>query len=161
VLDLETTGLGAEASITEAAAVVVTRGRATRELFVEVGRAERQHAAVARLLRFAGDAVLCGHNLRFDIGFLDRQLRARGLRIAAPTVDTLPLARRLLAGRTRAFSLAALAEFFGCASRPSHQALPDARATAEVLVRLLELAAEAGATTVGDVAALARPRAPR
>ena len=73
-------------------------------------------------------------------------------------VDTLVLARRLLAGRTRSFSLAALAVFFGAGTAPCHRALPDALATAEILLRLLELARERGAATVGDLCAWSRPR---
>ena len=56
--------------------------------------------AVRRFLEFAGDAVLVAHNARFDVGFLDREVeRLTGRRIAAPVVDTVWLARRLLDGR--------------------------------------------------------------
>ena len=66
-----------------------------------------------RFLEFAGDAVLVAHNARFDLGFLDREVeRLTGRRIAAPVVDTVWLARRLLAGRKRV-GLASLAHFFG------------------------------------------------
>ena len=59
--------------------------------------------AVRRFLEFAGDAVLVAHNARFDIGFLDREVeRLTGRRIAAPVVDTVWLARRVLAGRVTA-----------------------------------------------------------
>lgn len=112
-----------------------------------------------RLLRFAGDAVLCGHNLRFDVGFLDRELRTSGHRLASPLLDTLRLARRLLAGRADRLSLPDLCELFGTFQRPEHRALADARATGELLQRLLELVAEQGARTVGDVLALAGARA--
>ena len=54
--------------------------------------------AVRRFLAFAGDAVLVAHNARFDMGFLDRAVeRLTGRRVAAPVVDTVWLARRLLA----------------------------------------------------------------
>ena len=95
-----------------------------------------------------------------DVGFLDREFqRTAGVRLATPVVDTLVLARRLLRGRIESASLAALAEFFGVSERPCHRALPDARSTAEILVRLVELAREHGASTVGDLCALARSRA--
>ena len=64
--------------------------------------------AVRRFLAFAGDAVLVAHNARFDMGFLDRAVeRLTGRRVAAPVVDTVWLARRLLGGRTGRFGLAA------------------------------------------------------
>src|SRR5437588_57069 len=77
---------------------------------------------------------------------------------SAPVVDTVGRARRLLASRTSRAGLASLAQFFGTAARPCHRALPDAQATAEILLRLLGLAQERGATTVADLAELAAPR---
>src|SRR5213593_173164 len=118
--------------------------------------------AVRRFLEFAGDAVLVAHNARFDLSFLDRETeRSTGARLAAPVVDTVGLARRLLAGRTSRAGLSSLAEFFGTAARPCHRALPDAQATAEILLFLLGLAQERGAQTVSDLAELAAPRVRR
>ena len=54
-------------------------------------------------------------------------------------------------------NLGTLAERFDTEVRPCHRALPDALATAEVLVRLLGLAQERGAATVGDVIGLCAP----
>jgi DNA polymerase III epsilon subunit family exonuclease len=118
--------------------------------------------AVRRFLAFAGDAVLVAHNARFDLAFLDRETeRLTGSRIAAPVVDTVPLARRLLAGRVPRASLAQLSWFVGTSVQPCHRALPDARATAEVLLALIGLAQERGARTVADLVALAATRTRR
>jgi DNA polymerase III subunit epsilon len=118
--------------------------------------------AVRAFLAFAGEAVLVAHNARFDLAFLDREVeRLTGRRLAAPVIDTVGLARRLLAGRVTRASLASLSYFFGTAVRPCHRALPDAEATAEILVALLGLAQERGAQTVADVCRLAAPRARR
>src|SRR5438477_3197173 len=115
--------------------------------------------AVRRFLEFAGDAVLVAHNARFDLAFLDRETeRLTGARLAGPVVDTVGLARRLLEGRTRRAGLASLAQFFGTEATPCHRALPDAQATAEILLRLIGLAQERGAQTVADLAELAAPR---
>src|SRR5947209_6890041 len=115
--------------------------------------------AVRRFLEFAGDAVLVAHNARFDLAFIDRETeRLTGGRLAGPVVDTVGLARRLLAGRTRRAGLASLAQFFGTEARPCHRALPDAQATAEILVQLIGLAQERGARTVADLVDLAAPR---
>jgi len=119
------------------------------------------HAAIAvrRFLEFAGNAVLVAHNARFDLAFLDRETeRLTGARLAGPVVDTVGLARRLLAGRTPRAGLASLAHFFGTAAQPCHRALPDAQATAEILVQLIGLAQERGALTVADLVDLAAPR---
>ena len=124
----------------------------------ELRRAPSAAVAVTSFMRFAGDAVLVAHNARFDASFLNRELeRLTGRRLAAPVLDTVGLARRLLWGGPRA-SLASLAFFFGTVARPCHRALPDAEATAEILIRLIGLAQERGARTVDDLYELAAPR---
>ncbi len=128
----------------------------------ELRGAPPPQVAVGRFLEFAGDAVLVAHNARFDLAFLDRETeRLTGSRIAAPVVDTVPLARRLLAGRVPRASLAQLAHFLGTSVQPCHRALPDAQATAEVLLALIGLAQERGARTVSELVALAATRTRR
>jgi DNA polymerase III epsilon subunit family exonuclease len=120
--------------------------------------------AIRRFLAFAGEGagVLVAHNARFDMGFLDRHVELlSGQRVAAPVVDTVWLARRLLQGRLRRVSLTSLAFLFGTTTQPCHRALPDARATAEILLVLIGLAQERGARTVADLVELAAPRARR
>jgi DNA polymerase III epsilon subunit family exonuclease len=118
--------------------------------------------AVRRFLEFADDAVLVAHNARFDMGFLDREVeRLTGRRIAAPVVDTVWLARRLLEGRLNRVGLASLAYFFGTSTQPCHRALADSAATAEILLALIGLAQERGAETVGQLVDLSAPRARR
>jgi DNA polymerase-3 subunit epsilon len=118
--------------------------------------------AVHRFLDFAGDGVLVAHNARFDLAFLDRETeRLTGSRIGSAVVDTVRLARTLLAGRVAGFGLAQLAWFLDTAERPCHRALPDARATAELLLALIGLAQERGARTVADLTALAATRTRR
>jgi DNA polymerase III subunit epsilon len=184
VFDLETTGLSAARDrICEIGAVRVARLEIaeTFETLVdprvtlpsaisaltgirpeELRAAPRAEVAVRRLIAFTGDAPLAAHNARFDVSFLDREVeRLTVKRIAAPVVDTVWLARRLLARRSERFSLERLAHFFGTSTAPCHRALPDALATAEILVALLGLAQERGARTLGEVFELAAPRARR
>jgi DNA polymerase-3 subunit epsilon len=110
---------------------------------------------VRRFLDFAGDDLLVAHNARFDQRFLERQLGDR--RLSEPPLCTAALARRLLKGRLRRVGLASLAHFFGVATEPCHRALPDAEATAQVLVQLIGLAQERGARTLSELRGLAAP----
>jgi DNA polymerase III epsilon subunit family exonuclease len=182
VVDLETTGLRpAGARIVEIGAVRVDAllPAGAFQTFVDpgaplppvvaslTGLADRDlrgapsaGVAVCRFLAFAGDrAVIVAHNARFDLAFLDREVELlTGRRLALPVVDTVGLARKLLAGRVRRVGLASLAHFFGTSARPCHRALPDAQATAEILVALVGLAQERGARTVADLVDLAAPR---
>jgi DNA polymerase III epsilon subunit family exonuclease len=182
VFDLETTGLSASHDrICEIGAVRVralevaetfetlvrpgvtlppTISRLTGLRDPELRAAPRPELAIRRFLAFAGDAPLAAHNARFDVGFLDRSVeRLTGRRVAAPVVDTVWLARRLLQRRSERFSLRQLAHFFGTSCEPCHRALPDAIATAEILLALLGLAQERGARTLAEVIELAAPRA--
>jgi DNA polymerase III subunit epsilon len=124
--------------------------------------APRPAEAVRSFLAFAGDAVLVAHNARFDLAFLDRETELlTGSRIGSAVVDTVRLARTLLAGRVASFGLGQLAWFLDTSERPCHRALPDARATAELLLALIGLAQERGARTVADLTALAATRTRR
>jgi DNA polymerase-3 subunit epsilon len=182
VVDLETTGLSpARSGIVEIGAVRVEAllPAGAFQTFVDPGvplpavvagitgladrdlrGAPRPGVAVSRFLAFAGDrAVIVAHNARFDLAFLDREVELlTGRRLALPVVDTVGLSRRLLAGRVARVGLASLAHFFGTSVRPCHRALPDAQATAEILVALVGLAQERGARTVADLVELAAPR---
>ncbi len=116
--------------------------------------------AMRRFLAFAGDCVLVAHNARFDMSFLDRAVdRMESRRLAAPVLDTVPLARALLNGRAGRTSLASLSRFFGTSVQPCHRALADAQATAEILMALIGMAQERGAATVADLQRIAGPRA--
>ena len=184
VFDLETTGLSAsrdrmceigavrvkalevdetfETLVDPGVALPPTIARLTGLRDAELRGAPRPELAVRRFLAFAGDAPLAAHNARFDVGFLDRAVeRLTGRRVAAPVVDTVWLARRLLHRRSERFSLRQLAHFFGTSCEPCHRALPDALATAEILIALLGLAQERGARTLAEVIELAAPRARR
>ena len=181
VFDLETTGLSAARSrICEVGAVrvralepvdsfqsLVNPGVALPEPVArltglreqELRRAASVSTVLARFLAFAGDDLLVAHNARFDQRFLERELLSgHGRRLSEPPLCTAALARRLLEGRLRRVSLASLAHFFGVPTRPCHRALPDAEATAEVLVHLIGLAQEMGARRLSDLRALAAPR---
>jgi DNA polymerase III epsilon subunit family exonuclease len=90
-------------------------------------------------LDFAGDAVLVAHNSTFDLALLNREI-ARvfpGCRMRNAELCTVKLARRLM--RTLdSHNLDALAEHFGLEIAQRHRAAGDARATAQLLLRLLD-----------------------
>jgi DNA polymerase III subunit epsilon len=181
VFDLETTGLSAQRDrICEIGAVRV-RGLELVDSFqslIDPGvalpgpverltglRTEELRGAppvgtvLPRFLAFAGDDLLVAHNAGFDQRFLERELLLReGRRLSQPPLCTAALARRLLEGRLRRVGLASLAHFFGVGTTPCHRALPDAEATAEVLLCLIGLAQELGARRLSELRSLAAPR---
>ncbi len=177
VVDLETTGgSAAECGITEVGAVKLQGGEClgTYQTLVDPGcaippeitiltgiteamvvRAPRVEAVLPSLLEFMGESVIVGHNVRFDISFLNAALeRDRRPRLHNRSVDTLALARRLLRSEVPNCRLGTLADRLRLSHRPSHRALDDALATGDLLHVLLERAGSLGVTGLDDLIAL-------
>jgi DNA polymerase-3 subunit epsilon len=117
-----------------------------------VVRAPRIEAVLGSLVEFVGDAVIVGHNVRFDVSFLQEALR-RDQRPALRnvTVDTVALARRLLRDEVPNCKLGTLAERYRLDHQPSHRALDDALATVDLLHLLLDRASRLGVSGLDDL----------
>jgi polyribonucleotide nucleotidyltransferase len=100
----------------------------------DVASAPAPADAATRFLDWAGDAVLVGHNVGFDMGFLDAALGDRSRTQSLRILDTLVLAREAYPDSD--LKLAELAKFFELEAEPTHRALPDAEATAQLLLRI-------------------------
>jgi DNA polymerase III epsilon subunit family exonuclease len=88
-----------------------------------------------RLLRFAGDAIIVGHNVGFDLGFLKHHnCLARN-----PFIDTFRLAAILMPHESR-YSLGELVKTLGVSFAIRHRALDDAKASMELFRALQERA---------------------
>jgi polyribonucleotide nucleotidyltransferase len=153
VLDVETTGTDPKmADLVEVAAVKVKGTKVVDRwsTFVNPGRpiignqmhgitdkdvksAPSPKEAVDKLLAFVGDGLIVGHNVGFDLGFIE-QARGDGFRFEPGSyLDTLVIARDGYPG-AESYKLADLARFFGIDLAQSHRALPDAEATASLLL---------------------------
>ena len=90
--------------------------------------------AAEKLLAFIGpDALVVGHNVGFDIGFIEEAM-GDGFRVRPGSyIDTLVIAREGYPG-SESYKLPDLARFFGVELTQSHRALPDAEATANLLL---------------------------
>ncbi len=89
--------------------------------------------AARTFLDWAGEDMVVGHNVGFDLAFLEG---AAGVRYEpGDYLDTLVLARAAYPDQD-AHKLADLARFFDLQPEPNHRALPDAEATAQLLLRL-------------------------
>lgn len=177
VVDLETTGGSAAAcGITEVGAVKLRGGEClgTFHTMVDPGlaippsitvltgiteamvlRAPRIGAVLPALLEFLGGGVIVGHNVRFDVAFLDAALERSGRpRLSNRRVDTVRLAKRLLADEVPNHRLGTLASALHLPHQPSHRALDDALATGDLLHVLIERAAALGVTGLDDLMSL-------
>ncbi|MCZ7532890.1 MAG: DEDD exonuclease domain-containing protein [Acidimicrobiia bacterium] len=174
VLDLETTGVGPDiCEITEIGAIRYEGG-------VETGRfqtlvnpqtgippqvtvitgitqamvidAPTIGEALPSFLEFLGDAVIVGHNVSFDISFLNAAAIRLGYgRLPNRSTDTLGLARRLVQQEVRNLRLSSLAAHFRSPTTPNHRALDDTIATAHIFWCLLERAGAIGVTHLDDL----------
>lgn len=109
-------------------------------------------AVLPSLLEFIGDGVIVGHNIRFDLAFLDAALVASGRPPLANTaVDTLALARRLLRPEVPDCKLATLARWLRLPHGPTHRALADVLTTGDLLHRLIEQATGYGVLDLRDL----------
>lgn len=107
--------------------------------------------------RFAEDAVIVAHNAPFDMAFLRRHAKRMGVEWTHPVLDTV-LVSAVLFGASERHTLDALCERLGVTipAHLRHTAMGDARATAEVLCRMLPMLEARGLETFGDVVAETR-----
>lgn len=101
-------------------------------------------------LEFAGDSVLVAHNSNFDLNLLNYEIGRvfPGSRMRNPDLCTVQLARRV-ARSIENHNLDSLADHFGIEIKQRHRAAGDARATAHVLLRLLDQLDLHGIQTLG------------
>ena len=105
--------------------------------------------ALPAFLEFCGDAVLVAHNADFDLSFIRANARRLGIPFDCREVDTLYLARVLLTDLKR-HNLAAVCRHFDISQEHHHRADDDARVTALVLLKLMDIIDKAGYTSVND-----------
>jgi DNA polymerase III epsilon subunit family exonuclease len=153
VVDVETTGVDPKmADLVEIAAVKVKGGAVVDRwsTLVNPGRpiiGNQMHGitdkdvagapspaeAARAALDFVGDAYFVGHSVGFDAAFIEEAL-GDGTRIdTAKVLDTLTIARDGYPDLEN-YKLPTLSNFFGIELKENHRALPDAEATAELLL---------------------------
>lgn len=177
VIDTETTGLdpadGDE--IIALGAVRVVKGRILqREIFDSFVKPRRAIAPAStaihgisftmlrgespleevlpRFHRFVEDTILVGHNVAFDMRFLELSAARTGLTFTQPVLDTLLLSY-VVNPHQEAQSLEEIAKRLGITVSGRHTALGDALITAQVFVALIPLLAERKIYTVSQARA--------
>ncbi len=152
VLDTETTGRDAKmADLVEIGAVRVRDGEIVDRFstFVNPGRtifgaqmhgitdadvagAPAPRDAALRFLEFAGTSSLIGHNVGFDLGFIEQALGEPGKFAEASYFDTLAIAREGYPD-LESYKLGDIARFFNLTVETAHRGLADAETTAAIL----------------------------
>ncbi len=170
-LDLETTGLQAERDAIVEIGAVKFRGdqvldtwsslvnpnrplphkieRLTGIAQNQVERAPSLHSVLPMLVRFIGEHPVVGHNIRFDLAFLQRA----GVTAPLSALDTFELACILMPYASR-FSLGKLMDELGIAFPNQHRALDDARAAHALFIALLNRAGKLDQKIIQEIARL-------
>jgi DNA polymerase III subunit epsilon len=174
VFDTETTGLNpSEDEIISIGAVRIVNGRLLRqESFDRLVDPRRPvdpvstavHGISSEMLegqppidevlpafaQFAADTVLVGHNLAFDLRFLELKEAHTGVRFTQPVLDTLLLSAVVHPDEDD-HSLEAMAARLGVSVVGRHTALGDAILTGEIFLKQSRLLAGLGLHTLEDV----------
>src|SRR5690625_861989 len=86
---------------------------------------------------FFKDSYLVAHNVPFDLGFLNGELKNVGMEeIKIPVIDTVELSR-ILYPKAPSFKLSQLTEYLGIYHDDPHRAASDANVTAKLLMKLI------------------------
>ncbi len=172
VFDLETTGFSpARDRIIEIGAVKVRDGKILERFstFVNplipippqiemvtnisddmVEDAETIETVLPRFVEFVGDAVLVGHNVAFDVGFINQNCRNLGLVVDYTTIDTMGLSRHYFPLQSN-HKLDTLAKTLGVSLEGHHRAVNDAECTAEIFLRFLPYMDRDGILTMSEL----------
>lgn len=103
-----------------------------------VSAADDEDVVIKQFKDFYGDDPLCGHNVQFDVGFVNAALRRSGYEeITQPVVDTLEVSRLLHPEQTR-HTLDSLAKKYNVVLEHHHRANQDAEATGYLMFKLLD-----------------------
>jgi len=172
VLDIETTGLSPiNDMITEIGAVKIVNGQIVEE-YNQLINPERDiphniveltgitndmvkdmptiDKVLPKFQEFIGDSILVAHNASFDIGFLREQYKRIGRELRNPILDTLELSRNLLP-QLKSHKLNTIAKYLNISLINHHRAVDDAKATAEIFIKFLELLRNKGVKNIVDV----------
>lgn len=172
VFDLETTGFSSiKDKIIEIGAVKVVNGEVvdrfstfvnpkrpipfeitqltgiTDEMVIESPDIE---TILPQFLEFAGDGVLVAHNAGFDVGFIEQNCRYQEIAPRFVYVDTVALARVLLPTLSK-YKLNVVAKALGISLENHHRAVDDAKATAEIFMKFVQMLRDQNINTLKEV----------
>ena len=103
-----------------------------------------------QFLEFVGDAALVAHNASFDVGFIEQNCNSLGISKKFTYLDTVALARVLLPTLAK-YKLNIVAKALNITLENHHRAVDDAKATAEIFVKFIDMLRQQDITTLAAV----------
>lgn len=160
VIDVETTGLSPkDERLTEIAIIILEDNQIVEEFtslinpekkipyrITQITRINNQMVQDAphffeiakRIVEMTSNCIFVAHNASFDYRFIQAEFSRYGFDYERKVLDTVKLARKLLPG-FRSYSLGNLAAQLGIQINGRHRAYGDAKATAELMLMMLNL----------------------
>ncbi|WP_036221838.1 PolC-type DNA polymerase III [Mesoaciditoga lauensis] len=168
VVDFETTGLNAiDDEIIEIGAVKIENLKVvdkfhslikpTKEIsdksleitgisLEDVENAPSIEEVLPKLLDFIRDSIFVAHNADFDYRFLRESAKRLGIEVNTPYIDTLQFSKSLL--KLSGYGLEKVVKALNLGTFNHHRALDDTMVTAEVFLKLTDMAASKGIHTL-------------
>ncbi len=168
VMDFETTGLNALSDeIIEIGAVklkdskivgeyhsmVKPKGKVSRKSFEitgitpeELEEAPEIEKVLPEFLEFVDGSIIVAHNADFDYRFLRETSKRADVSLDLPYIDTLQFSKALLT--LSGYGLERVVKALNVGTFNHHRALDDTKVTAEVFLKLVEMAAAKGISTL-------------
>ena len=172
VFDLETTGFSAKADkIIEIGAVKVEKGKIVDRFSTFVNpqvpipfRIEQLTSIndnmvidaptieeiLPKFMEFCKGAIMVAHNADFDMSFISANCNRQNLPCDFTVIDTVAMSRYLIIGLGR-YKLDSVAKALGIVLDHHHRAVDDARVTAEVFLRFVEMLEEQDVHTLAKL----------
>lgn len=165
VIDIETTGLNSNPDygevnhIIEVGAVKIEQGKITKKFSSfctcpislpdeivkltgisneDLANAPSVKQVLCELNNFCQKSEIVGHNISFDLGFLNYYGAKYKISFKGAYVDTLAMSRKLLKNELKNYLLSTVAEHFKLKFN-GHRALNDAMVTAKIFLKLIVL----------------------
>ncbi len=93
---------------------------------------------IPRFVEFCKDSILVGHNVGFDISFINENCRQLGIDVDYTTVDTMGLSRAFFPRQAK-HNLDALCKTLGVVNEHHHRAVDDAECTAKIFQKFIPM----------------------
>jgi DNA polymerase-3 subunit epsilon len=181
VLDCETTGIDSDScAMTELAAIKICGGEVIGSFHSLINPRQKMSARIIALtgitneevancptidqilptfLEFLGNEIIVGHNVRFDIGFINAALEEYDYpRLTNKFLDTLHLAKKIIPGEVHNYKLSTLANYCRAETIPTHRAYADVQATIDVLHYLIGRSSALGVNGINDLLHIPTPQ---
>ena len=115
-------------------------------------KAPLPEAVYPKLVEFIGRGYVVGHNIGFDMEFLDMELTRLSLNLDhhAGTIDTVRMAKDLYPNLPR-YTLLAVAQFLDLGKEQKHRALEDVNMTAKVFLKMLGYAQKKNISSIHEI----------